>query len=87
MKEFLLTTPAQAVIWVSMGLLLSLLGWYLVGTFRGRMDDDQQMASNLLTNFREMHHEGDIDDSEFRTIKTVLGGKLQEELKDEDDMG
>ena len=87
MKDFLLSTPAQAVIWVSVGLVLALMGVYLVGTFRGRMDDDQPTANDLLTNFREMHHEGDIDDSEFRTIKTVLGGMLQEELKDEDDMG
>jgi hypothetical protein len=29
-----------------------------------------------------MHHEGDISEAEFRTIKTVLGQKLQQQLEE-----
>ena len=87
MKEFLLSTPAQAVIWTAALLVLVAIGWYVVGRFRDRSDDNQLTANDLLTNFRELHHQGDIDDAEFRTIKTVLGGKLQEELKDIDNEG
>jgi uncharacterized membrane protein len=82
MQEFLSTTTAKAVLWVSVLLVMLAVGYYLVRRFRDRSDDDRQTASDLLTNFREMHHEGDISETEFRTIKTVLGQQLQEELKD-----
>jgi hypothetical protein len=87
MKEFLLTTPAQAVIWTTVLLLLVAVGGYVVGSFRGRDDQDHPSANELLTKFRDLHHQGDIDDSEFRTIKTVLGAKLQQELSGTDDEG
>jgi hypothetical protein len=84
MREFLLSTPAQAVIWISVLLLLTAVGAFIVGIFRGGATDDRLTAQDLLTNFRELHHQGDINDAEFRTIKTVLGAKLQQELKDTD---
>ena len=87
MKAFLLSTPAQVVIWTAALLILMVVGWYIVGRFRDRISDDQLTANQLLTNFRELHRQGDISDAEFRTIKTVLGEKLQEELKDTDGKG
>lgn len=87
MKEFLLSTPAQAVLWTTVLLLLVAVAYYLLGILRGRDGEDRLSANQLLTNFREMHHQGDIDDSEFRTIKTVLGDELQRELSDADDEG
>ena len=60
---------------------------YVLGRFRDRTDYTRQSANEMLTNFRDLHHQGDIDDSEFRTIKTVLGTKIQEELKDKDNEG
>jgi hypothetical protein len=87
MKEFLLTTPAQVVIWTTALLVVSLIGVYVVGRFRDRKDDDRLSANDLLTNFRDLHLQGDIEDSEFRDIKTVLGTKLQQELKDTEERG
>jgi hypothetical protein len=80
MKQFLLSTPAQFVIWLTVLAILVAIGGYIVGRFRGRADDERLSANELLTNFREMHHRGDIADKEFRNIKTVLGTKLQREL-------
>ena len=82
MQEFLSTPTAKAVIWVAVLLIILAVAYYLLRRFRDRIDDDRQTASELLTNFREMRHEGDISEKEFRTIKTVLGQKLQEELED-----
>ena len=87
MKDFLLTTPAQLVIWTTVLLVLVAVAWYVVGRFRDNADDDWLTANELLTNFQDLHHRGDIDDAEYRTIKTVLGTKLQEELKDTDNKG
>jgi uncharacterized membrane protein len=84
MQEFLSTPLAKAVISVAILLVMLAVGYYLVRRFRDRIDDDRQTTSDLLTNFREMHHEGDISEAEFRTIKTVLGQKLQEEMEIKD---
>lgn len=80
MRQFLLSTPAQIVIWLSVLAILVAIGGFVVGRFRGRSDDERLSANDLLTNFREMHQRGDIADSEFRNIKTVLGTQLQREL-------
>ena len=47
-------------------------GYYVVRKFRDRNDDDVPAPHEVLRNFREFHHKGDIIDVEFRTIKTML---------------
>lgn len=79
-KEFLFTTPAQIVIWLTVLAVLIAIGGFVVGRFRGRSDDVRLTANELLANFRDLHDQGDIDAAEFRNIKTVLGVKLQGEL-------
>ena len=68
-------------------LVLIVVGWYVVGRFRDNADDDRLTANELLTNFQELHHQGDINDAEYRTIKTALGAKLREELEDSESKG
>src|SRR5262245_14358385 len=80
MKQFLLSTPAQLVIWLSVLAVLIAIGGFIVGRLRGRADDERQTANDMLSNFREIHEQGGIDKAEFRNIKTVLGVKLQQEL-------
>ena len=87
MKDFLLTTPAQLVIWTTVLLVLMTIAWYVVGRFRDNADDDRLTANEMLTNFEELHHQGDIDDAEYRTIKTALGAKLRQELEDAENKG
>ena len=63
------------------GLASSCKGFAVVPLNEGRH------ASDLLTNFQEMRHEGDISDADYRKIKSVLGEQLQRELKDGKDKG
>ncbi|MCC7086877.1 MAG: hypothetical protein IT427_17905 [Pirellulales bacterium] len=58
------------------------VGAFVVSKFRGREDDEQPGASELLSNFRELHEEGELSDQEFRKIKTLLAEKLEQELSD-----
>jgi len=81
MQDFLLTTPAQAVIWTTALLVISMVSYYVVARFRDRTDNDRSITHDLLTNFRDLHRQGVIEETEFREIKTVLGTKLREELK------
>jgi len=84
MREFLLTTHAQLVIWSTVLLIVIVIAVFIVGKLRDRMDNDRLAANDLLTNFRELHLQGDIEDAEFRDIKSVLGTKLKRELNDKD---
>jgi len=70
------------VIWGTVLVCMLMVGAYLVKKFRDRSGGDRLTANQLLTNFREMERGGDITDSEFRTIKTVLGERLQAETRD-----
>ena len=87
MLDFLRTPYVQAVIWTTVLLMLAVIGLFVVTRFRDKADEDTPTSSDLLTNFREMQQEGDISEKEFRTIKTVLGAKLQDELKDTGEEG
>ena len=80
MKQFLLSTPAQLVIWLTALAVLVAIGGFVVGRLRGRADNERLTANELLSNFRDLHDQGDINAAEFRNIKTVLGVKLQQEL-------
>ena len=60
------------------------VGAYAVSKWRDAIDDDTSSASELLTNFREMHSRGDLTDEEFRTIKARLSYEMKEEIKNSD---
>ena len=59
---------------------LVLLGAYFLRRFRDRAGDDENKPGQLLTKFGEMHSRGDLSETEYRTIKTVLATQLQDEL-------
>ena len=63
------------------------IGIYILRRYRVRSDKDVLTASELLTKFRELHARGELNDAEFRTIKTKLATQLQEELNDTNGTG
>jgi hypothetical protein len=69
---------------LGMGMLIGLLivAVLVVQKFRGGAVGKGRTASDLLTNFEEMRSRGDIDDADYRRIKSVLGAELHSELKD-----
>ena len=79
--DFFWSTPVQVVLWCAALAGLSAIGYFIVRRFRDHDDQDKPSTSELITNFREMYHTGDISDAEYRTIKTMLAAKFQEELK------
>jgi hypothetical protein len=38
----------------------------------------------LLTEFRDLHESGQLSQAEFKNIKSVLGTRVQDELKTKD---
>jgi len=70
------------IILVAIMAALIAVGFYVIMKVRSWDQTDEPAASSLLTNFRELHHEGDLSDEEYRTIKSVLAEQLQDEIKD-----
>ena len=82
MQEFLQSAPAQAVIWIAALAALCCVGVYLVKVVRERGGGGAgPSASDMLTEFRDMHNQGDISQTEFKRIKSALGGRLHDEVE------
>jgi uncharacterized membrane protein len=78
-------TLIQAIL--ALGVLISLVavGVVIVQSFRGGAAEKGPSANELLANFQEMRSRGDIDDADYRRIRSVLGAELHQELKDDKD--
>jgi hypothetical protein len=74
---------------LGVGILMALVvaGVIIVQKFRGGAADKALDANELISNFQEMHSRGDITDADYRKIKSVLGGHLHSELKDDKEKG
>jgi uncharacterized membrane protein len=88
MPDFLREPSTQQAIWLCiLGIGMALGAYYLVGRLRGGAEEDQVNTSDMLTKFREMHASGVLSDEEYRTIKTNLSARLQNEIKDSERTG
>ncbi len=63
-----------------LGILL-LIGVYLIRKVRPSEEEQFSASSELITNSRELHAQGELSDEEYRTIKSKLAGDLEQELR------
>lgn len=82
MKTVPLDILAQILLWTAVLVGLVVVAVVFLRRLRGQSANDRQGDASLLSKFQEMQQEGDISDTEYRTIKSVLGAKLQREVKD-----
>ncbi len=83
-----LQTPAdRLVVCIAILAVVATVAIYVLHKLRGEVVQHEPPASELISKFREMHSKGDLSDEEFRTIKTTLAARLQEELKDSGETG
>ena len=87
MVEFLQSLDREAVIALLALLVLTILGGFLIQKARAGRTEGASDTHGMLTNFRELHDQGDLSDEEYRTIKSALSTQLQEELHDEEETG
>ena len=80
MPDFLQTPLARSVLVLAATAVLVTVGVYLVARVRAWYQQSPPAANELLTNFRELHSKGELSDEEYRTIKSMLAERLQEEL-------
>jgi len=81
MPDFLQNTAAQAVIWLAVCAALVAVGIYVVMKVRQTLSENEAKTHDLISNFRELHSQGDLSDEEYRTIKATLASRLQQEIK------
>ena len=81
MIEFLESTAAKVTIMLAIIVALMVIGIYSIARVRSKLTATGPDSSNLLTNFRELHAKGELSDEEFRTIKSMLGERMQKELE------
>ena len=67
--------------------ILLVLALYVAAQVRANSTKQEPTASDLLTKFREMYHQGVLSDSEYRTIRTTLSPQIKDELTDKQKTG
>jgi hypothetical protein len=72
----------QLVLWAAALGTLVAVAMYLIGKIRPKPVQKEPATSELMTKVRDLHSQGGLSDEEYRTIKTTLAARLQEELKD-----
>ena len=87
MERLLNSDAEQLVIWFAVLATLLAVGVYVVRRVRAAPAQREPSASELLSKCRESHSRGELTDEEFRTIKTTLERRLQEELNGEGQTG
>ena len=55
---------------------------YVVRKVRRETGGRESSTGEMMSKFRELHSRGVLSDEEFRTIRTSLSTRLQDELKD-----
>jgi uncharacterized membrane protein len=81
--QFLSPGVVELAVWLVV-LAALLLGVHaVIRKIRAETLQKEPTASELLSKFRECHRRGELSDTEFRTIKTTLAERLQQELKDD----
>lgn len=87
MTKLLEGLEAELVLWAALLAVLLAVAIYVIGRVRGEPAQHEPTASELISKFRELHSKGELSDAEFRTIKTTLAVRLEEELKDNGETG
>ncbi len=84
---FFTSHSTDLIFWLAVLVGLVTLAAYAIGKIRAEPVQKEPTASELLSKFRESHSRGEISDEEFRTIKTTLAARLQDELRDNGQKG
>lgn len=68
------------VIWLAILAILIAIGVYVIARVRSMAKGGDTTGNQWLTKFRDLHSEGGLSDEEYRTIKSVLAQRLQQQL-------
>jgi uncharacterized membrane protein len=84
---FLGEREMQLVVWICAIVIACVLGAYVIGKLRSKLRETDPGPSDFMTNFRELHSQGDLSDEEYRTIKSSLAARLKQQINRTDKDG
>jgi uncharacterized membrane protein len=84
MAELLGGPLAEVVILLAVAAALVAVGFYVIARVRAGIHRKEPPASEWLTNFKELHAQGELSDEEYRTIKAMLAERFQQEINGTD---
>ncbi len=79
-NEFFANSIVAAMVWSMIATMFLVIAIVILRSFQGRTGNDLPESSNSLTNFKEMHAQGELSDEEYRTIKTAVSGRVRNEI-------
>jgi uncharacterized membrane protein len=89
LRHLLEAAQGELVFWIAVLALLTAAAVLLVAAtaflvlrIRAKTLQQEPMASELMSKFRELHSKGELTDAEYRTIKTTLVEQLRKQIKD-----
>ena len=71
----------RLTLWIAGVAIVTAVCVYVVGKLRGSYRESDLDPSKLITNFRELHSQGELSDEEYRNIKAKLATQMQELLE------
>jgi uncharacterized membrane protein len=80
MAELLQSPEARLVLWLTIVAIMFVLGIYAVSKVRESSGEKGSGPNEMLSNFRELHSQGELSDDEYRTIKTMLAARVRQEI-------
>jgi uncharacterized membrane protein len=72
----------ELILWGTILLLLLVVAFMVVRKLRDSNVRNDQHPLEMLSNFQEMRVQGDINDSEFRTIQSLLNTSIPKEANE-----
>jgi len=85
MSEVLRSPIGQTVIWLTVLAMFIAVAYYVLARMRQEVRSQEPGSSDLMSRFRELHDQGAIDSEEYKSIKSRLQNRLQEELSDSEE--
>ena len=81
MRDFIQTPTAQWVLLAAGLAAMIACGVYLIAKAREMLGRQGPATSEIISEFRDLHREGQLSDEEFKTIKLKLADRLQAEIR------
>ena len=84
MGDFFSKPIVQLVLWLAALAILSIMAYWVLRRFRDSVEETETSA-DMLAKFRELRDQGELSEADFRSIKTILGHRVQAEIRREGD--
>lgn len=77
----------ELLFWLAVLAGLLGVGVLWIGKIRSKTVQQEPLSLEIMAKFREAHSRGDLDDEEFRTIKSTVTRRFQSEVSDDGGKG